>query len=355
MNLGELARACVHCGLCLESCPTYRVLREEADSPRGRILLLEALESGRAEPADVRPHIDRCVGCRACESVCPSGVPFGKLLEEGRARLGGPRPLTRFFLRHVLPRRWLVAALTRAARLLGRAPPRPAPLEWPRPPPLHRGSVALHLGCVTPHLFPRLPVEAAHVLTRLGYRVEVPAGQTCCGALHRHAGLDATALAEQNKRAFADFDFAVSAAAGCSTTPGLVDLSALLLKKMPFAGARLPPTRVAYDAPCHLLHAQQVDAAPLLDGIEGVTRVPLAGADRCCGAGGLYMELQPRLARAVRAEKLDAIEASGAEVVATPNPGCMLWIERGLREREKAIEVVHPVTLLYRALGGSWT
>jgi glycolate oxidase iron-sulfur subunit len=110
--------------------------------------------------------------------------------------------------------------------------------------------------------------------------------------------------------------------------------------------------RVAYDAPCHLLHGQGIDAAPLLDAVEGVERVPLEGAERCCGAGGLYMELEPRLARAVREEKLDAIARSGAEVLATPNPGCMVWLWRGIKERGLPVEVVHPVTLLARGLGG---
>ena len=141
----------------------------------------------------------------------------------------------------------------------------------------------------------------------------------------------------------------VSVAAGCSATPGMRDACALLLDELPLTGFRLPPVKVAYDAPCHLLHGQGVDAAPLLDAIEGVERVPLAGSDRCCGAGGLYMEQQPALARAVRAEKLDAIEASGAQVVATPNPGCMIWLWRGIKQRKLDVEVVHPLSLLARA------
>jgi glycolate oxidase iron-sulfur subunit len=334
----DLTRACVHCGLCLESCPTYRVLREEADSPRGRILLLDALLEGRAEAADVRRHLDRCVGCLACAAVCPSGVPYGTMLEAGRRQLGGPSLLPRLFLKHVVNRPLLLRVLAGAARLLGAVPPKPPPIPWPTAPAKPKGRLAIHLGCVTPHLFPNLAAEAACVLARLGYAVE-PAGRRCCGALHRHAGLPYEAPAIE----------ALSLAAGCSTTPGLTDVCKVLLSER-IEGARLPPVRVAWDAPCHLLHAQGVDAAALLDAIEGVERVTLPGAAECCGAGGLYMGLQPALARKVREKKVAEILASGAKVVATANPGCMLWIWRGLREAGAGVEVLHPVTLLARAL-----
>jgi glycolate oxidase iron-sulfur subunit len=298
-----------------------------------------ALEEGRAAEADVRRHIDRCVGCLACEAICPSGVPYGRLLEAGRERLGGPTLLPRIFLRHVVNRPLLLRALAGVARLLGRVPGKPPPIPWPSAPQAPKGRVSLHLGCVTPHLFPNLAAEAAFVLTRLGYAVEPDRGR-CCGALHRHAGLsyDAPKLD------------AISLAAGCSTTPGLTDICKVLLRERP-EGARLPPTRVAWDAPCHLIHAQGIDAAPLLDAIEGIERVTLPGATECCGAGGLYMGLQPELARRVRRKKIDEIVASGATVVATANPGCMLWIGQGLREAGSRVEVMHPVTLLARALG----
>ena len=345
MNIRELARACVHCGICLPKCPTYRVLKEEADSPRGRVLLLEALEEGRLRAEDVRPSIDRCIGCRACETACPSGVPYGRVLEEGRSALGGPGRLVRFSLR-ALTRPKLVRLLVAAARILGRAPPRSRAGPWPDPPARPRARVALHLGCVTPHLFPRLAGDLAYLLTRLGFRAEAPPGQTCCGALHRHAGLDAGELEERNARAFAGYDLTVSAAAGCSTTRGFTDACRLLLEEERLPAARLPRSRVAYDAPCHLLHAQGVDASRLLDAIAGVERVDLPGSDECCGAGGIFMELQGGLARRVRAEKLDRIAASGADTVATPNPGCMLWLWRGLKERGLRVAVAHPVSLL---------
>ncbi len=311
------------------------MLREEADSPRGRILLLDAFLEGRADARDVSYHLDRCVGCLACEAVCPSGVPYRHLLEEGRKKLGGPGFLPRLFLRHVVNRPFLLRALVAVARLLGRVPPRPPLFPWPvvtNP----KARLKLHLGCVTPHLFPNLAAEAAHVLARLGYAVEAPR-QACCGALHRHAGLSYEAKVE-----------GIALAAGCSTTPGLTDVCRVLLAER-IEGARLPPVRVAWDAPCHLIHAQGIDAAPLLDAIKGVERVTLPGATECCGAGGLYMGLQPGLARKVREKKVAEILATGARIVATPNPGCMLWIWRGLREAGADVEVAHPVTLLARA------
>jgi glycolate oxidase iron-sulfur subunit len=307
------------------------VTREEAESPRGRILLVDALRAGQAAPANVRPHLDLCIGCLACESVCPSGVPYREILEEGRRLAGGPRRHVRFFLERLLPRRRLMGLLTWPWR-------RGKPLPLPAAPPHPKGRIALHLGCLTHHLFPRLAGEAAHLLTRLNWRVEIPAEQGCCGALHRHAGLPHEPPRHEG------FDFVLSPAAGCSTTPGLTDLSAFLLRERAFEGARLPPTRVAWHPPCHLLHAQRIDASPLLRGIEGIDLVPLS--DACCGAGGLYMELQPRMAREVRRGKLDEIRASGASVVATANPGCMLWLMRG----GFGGRVEHPVSLLYRAL-----
>ncbi len=359
-GLGKLSAPCVHCGLCLPACPTYSVTHDEVESPRGRILLLEAWGEGRVTADDVRPHLDRCIGCLACESMCPSGVPYAALLESGRAALGGPPFFWRVFLRHLLKRRWLVGAAAGLARLVRRVPPK----EHRRPafalrataragpsacselvPTQPRARVGIHLGCVTPALFPRLAGDVALVLAKLGYLVEVPRRQGCCGALARHAGL----AQEADLAPFAGCDFVVSAAAGCSATPGLTDVTRLLLDETEFAGARHMPLRVAYDAPCHLVHAQGVDAGPVLDRIPGITRVALPDDEDCCGAGGLYMQREPELARAVRARKLDALLESGAEAVATPNPGCMLWLWQGLRQRGANVRVVHPVTLLAEA------
>jgi len=339
-----VSNPCVHCGICLSACPTYRLDKEEAESPRGRLLLMEAFAARRATAAEVRPHIDRCIGCRACETVCPSGVAYGERLEDARRRLGGPpRPL-RFLLRQIVARPRPLLAL---ARLLGLAPPHAAREPWPLAPARPKARIALHLGCVTPHLYPGLVTDTAHLLARLGYAVEAPPGQTCCGAILRHAGMDASEHEERNARAFTGFDAVVSPAAGCSTTPGITDVCKLLAGELPLPGARLPPVKVAFDAPCHLLHGQRFDASPLLRSIEGLDLVPLDGASDCCGAGGIYMESQRAFAVRVRAPKIDAILRSGAGVVATANPGCMLWLWRGLRGR---VAVAHPVSLLRRAL-----
>jgi glycolate oxidase iron-sulfur subunit len=273
-------------------------------------------------------------------------VRYRDLLEEGRRRLAPGKRWVRFVLDQVLPHPRLVRGLARVGRLFRRLPPAGATAPWPDPPESPRARVALHLGCLTDALFPDLARDAALVLTRLGFFVDPVQG--CCGALHRHAGLDESRQRRDVERLREDHDFVVSAAAGCSATEGVTDLTALLLDHAPFQGDA-PAVRVAYDAPCHLLHAQGVDATGLLDAIPGVERVPLPGADRCCGAGGLYMELQTDLASQVRARKLDAIEASGADCVATGNPGCLLWLWKGLRARGSKVDVEHPVTLLARA------
>jgi len=357
----EAARACVHCGLCLPACPTYRELREEAESPRGRIQLLEALltddPQSALRPADVAPHIDRCIGCLACETACPSGVAYGELLEEGRRRLGPQKVWVRWLLQYLLPRTRLVRALAAGGRMFGKVPRARMPRTWPSPPPQPRARIAMHLGCVTPALYPHLAHDAAVVLTHLGYAVEAPSGQRCCGALLRHAGLPDTSERAAIDRLGREYDMVVSATAGCSVTDGITDVTNLVLDEIAsggraLAGARISPARrVAWDAPCHLQHAQGIHVGGLLRNIDGIELQELAGADHCCGAGGLYMAVSADLARDVRASKLDAIEESGADTVATANPGCMFWLWRGLRERGLSVEVRHPVSLLAEALG----
>jgi glycolate oxidase iron-sulfur subunit len=392
--------ACVHCGFCLQACPTYLALGDENDSPRGRIYLMRALTEGELTLDDpsVHTHIDQCLGCRACETACPSGVPYGALLEATRATLATvkpPPPRARLILALFAHRAWLRVAIagarllraTRLPRLLARLPgslgfafAMLAASESPLPRARYdargtgaRGSVALLRGCVMEGLFTAANRATERTLAANDYTMVPAPAQHCCGALHAHAGdLDtARALARRNIAAFeeAGAEYVVTNAAGCGAllkeyghlladdpewaaraaafSERARDVSELLAAAGPRAGAPLP-CRVTYDAPCHLQHAQRVSAAPLavLDAIPSLERVALVDADQCCGSAGIYNLLQPDLSAAVLVPKLAHIAASGASLVATGNPGCLMQIGAGLRRAGSAARTVHPVELL---------
>jgi len=424
--------ACVHCGFCLTSCPTYVRLGDEADSPRGRILLMRAVAEGRLDPLEdaFAAHIDRCLGCRACETACPSGVEYGHLLERareviarGRGNDVATRALLAIFRSRTLTRLAMAAArAVRAARLapaLLRIVParfararfglamlaatrawdglervgRPrAAARMPDPEPSHAGApaaargrtpdateprppvrVALLAGCVQDGLFRRVNAATARVLEANGCTIVSAAGQRCCGALHAHAGESeaARALAKSNIETFerADVERIVVNAAGCGAAmkeyaelladdPGWAaraeafsarvrDVAELLVELGPRPGGPLP-LRVTYDAPCHLHHAQRITRAPLdmLRAIPGLELVPLAGAEECCGGAGIYGLLHPELGRRILADKVRAIQATGADVVVTPNPGCMMQIGAGLQLAGLKVPVLHPIELL---------
>jgi glycolate oxidase iron-sulfur subunit len=386
--------ACVHCGFCLQACPTYLVLGDENDSPRGRIVLMRALVDGTLDARDpaVDTHISQCLGCRACETVCPSGVPYGHLLEATRATLAQSRPIPlvgrlvlRVFASPTLLR--LALMFARALRATGVRLPGPfaqtsamlAATAGTQRPEYRaegdgaRGRVALLRGCVMEGLFAETNRATERTLTVNGYRVVATPPQRCCGALHAHAGEmnAARALARANIAAFeaSGADWIAINAAGCgaavkeyarlleddpawSTRAAAVaararDVTELLAAAGPLAGGPLP-RRVTYDAPCHLLHAQRVADAPLavLRAIPGLELVPLADADQCCGSAGIYNLLEPQLASRVLAPKLQRIAESGAEWVATGNPGCLMQIGAGLLMAGEATRAVHPVDLL---------
>jgi glycolate oxidase iron-sulfur subunit len=402
---------CVHCGVCLPQCPTYRVLGQEMDSPRGRIYLMRAAAEGRIGLSEnFVLHMDRCLGCRACESACPSGVPFGRLLEQTRGQIERqvPRPLSRRLLGRLIlgtfpePRRLarLVAALrlyqgaglqriVRAAGLL-RPFPRlqamerllpdldgdareslPTRLE---PAGVSRGTVALLTGCVQSVLFPEVNRATARLLARAGYTVVIPSGQGCCGALHLHWGDRAGArrLARTNLAAFAGVDWVATNAAGCGTAlrdyghlladePGATalagrvrDVSELLAAALPEPRHPLPLT-VTYHEPCHLAHGQRVREAPraILRAIPGLRLVELPDADVCCGSAGVYNLLEPAIAGQLLERKLDRIAETGAEVVASGNPGCLLQLRVGLAERGLRVRALHPVELLSWSVEGT--
>lgn len=400
----ERARDCVHCGLCLSSCPTYLETGREQSSPRGRIYIFRGVAEG-AIPLDpvVAAEAHLCLGCRACETACPSGVEYGRLLELARAevadrgqRRGLAAMLERFGLRHVVPHPGRLRALVnllagvqklRLDRLLGRVAPaglRPMLAALPRVPPRsvraplpqrvpargeRRGSVGLFAGCIMPELFGDVNAATARVLAHNGFDVLVPPEQACCGALHAHAGDERTAhaLAGRNIGAFGDVDRVAVNSAGCGAAlrdlahwlpesggplaERVRDVSELLVD----AGLRAPTgrldARVCYDDPCHLVHGQKVHNAPrsLLAAIPGVELVEHADPGACCGAAGTYNLTQPAMSRAVLARKLDALEAADPDIIATGNPGCLMQLRAGVAERGLRARVEHPITLLDEA------
>ncbi len=397
-------RECVHCGLCLNACPTYLELGTEMDSPRGRLYLMKELADGRlALDDDVVRHLDGCLGCRACESACPSGVRYGEVIEEARAYIEQHAPrswqqrLRRAGILAAFPHPRRLRALLAAAqvvrglglwpavtRLVDAARLLPPFRAHAAPPAFHpargreRARVGLLVGCVGDALFGEVNAAAIRVLTRRGVSVVVPPGQGCCGALHLHSGDRATArrFARGNLHAFGDgLDAILVTAAGCGSA--MKEYAHLLMgdaaaERAARASARVrdvlefldgldepPPglpaaVRVAYHDACHLAHAQGVRAAPrrLLAGIPGVELVELQEADVCCGSAGSYNLTEPAMARRLRTRKIDHIAASGAECVAAANPGCIMQIRAGLAARGLTIRVAHPVELLDEADAG---
>ena len=410
---------CVHCGLCLTSCPTYRETKLEPESPRGRIYLMRALDEKRIEPSRaVAAHFDLCLNCRACETACPAGVHYGLLIEKTRARLAVELPPTRgqrvrnFVLDHVFPFKARIGALasfvawshrvglTRGA-LARRLPSfaregallrpddeqmaaRPVPPGEYAPydgPSASKARVGWFRTCMMPPFFPAADRAAVHLLREAGATVVVPQAQGCCGALLAHAGRRAGArgLALANVRAFADANVDVIAtdAAGCGATlreygdlfrgGATADATAAADGDRFAAKVRdvtevlvdlgLPPARAAvnerigvHDA-CHLAHAQKVRSAPraLLRALPGATVVDLPGSDRCCGSAGIYNLEQPAMADRLLGQKMEAVAAVTPTVVAVGNPGCLLQMTKGARERAMAVPMRHPVEIVARA------
>lgn len=397
--------ACVHCGFCLQACPTYLTLEDENDSPRGRIVLMRSLLEGTLEPTNesVETHIARCLGCRACETVCPSGVPYGHLLEATRATLARQRPIPAIarWILAVFSRRALlslamfggrVMRATGLAKLMSRLPGRigfamamlssttrrsgERPGEYPAHGNGIRGNVALLTGCVMEGLFADANAATKRTLVVNDYVAMRPSGQGCCGALHAHAGDDegARELARVNVAAFETVacDFIAVNAAGCGAmmkeyghlladdpewrdraaaiSAKVRDVSELLSAAGPKRGGPVP-LRVAYDAPCHLLHAQRIAAPPLdvLRAIPELELVPLAESDVCCGSAGIYNLVEPETSNVVLDRKLENIGKAKADVIATGNPGCMMQIGAGLVRAGSPTSTVHPVELLDRS------
>ena len=415
----ELLSRCVHCGFCLPTCPTYAVLGVEMDSPRGRIKLMQTVWEGRvsADSEDFAKHIDQCLDCRACETACPSGVEYGKLVEGARANLIAARPrgalerlarvaafrfllpsparLALFARASVIAKRLGAGVVLRAiglgrlADLLALVPRRASSRSLPALIPAagaRRGLVALFTGCVMRAVFADTNAATARVFARNGIDVIVPGGtgpsadsgdQTCCGALHAHAGAreESRRLARRNIAALEklDVEAIVVNAAGCGAHlkgyGWLLKDDADWSKRASAFAARIRDAseavvqfglvarpgplraRAAYDDPCHLLHGQRISAQPreLLAAIPGLTVVPLAEADMCCGSAGTYNVTQPELSKALLDRKMANVLASGADLLVTANPGCQMQLEAGVRASGKRVTVMHLMDVLDRA------
>jgi glycolate oxidase iron-sulfur subunit len=398
---------CVHCGICLPQCPTYRVLGEEMDSPRGRIYLMRAAAEGRIGlSGTLARHLDLCLGCRACETACPSGVPFGQLIEATRGQLQRrhvrapqtDRAMAGFLL-GLFPHPGRMAPLLLALRLYQRfglqalvrglgllAPfrklrameallPRVPAVKTPLPEVTPgqgpaRGRAALLIGCVQRHFFPEVNAHTVRLLAAGGYEVLAPRSQPCCGALHLHAGRieEFRSLARAVMDSLdGDVDVVVSNAAGCGSAlkeygHWLPDARAEAFSRKVrdvsevLADCELPlrelPVTATYHDPCHLAHGQKVRAQPraLLRRIPGLTLVELPESELCCGSAGVYNLLEPEVAAELARLKVERIRETGAGVVATGNPGCIMQIRERCRAEGLDVEVVHPVELLGRAL-----
>jgi glycolate oxidase iron-sulfur subunit len=393
----ELIGDCVHCGFCLPTCPTYAVWGEEMDSPRGRIQLMKLGHQQSSLSEEMVTHFDRCLGCMACVTACPSGVKYDELLLQTRPQLErhfDRTPADRAFRRLVFalfPRPGRLRALVPLlalerrldlARLLPRryprlrsmaamAPPVTLSAVWKRLPEVtpargkKRGTVALLQGCVQRVFFSEVNRATVAVLAAEGFEVHAPARPACCGSLQLHTGYEPAAQrhAHQTISAFDGYETVIVNAAGCGSgmkdyadlvndpvfAAKVKDVHEFLAEVEPRARRQPLSLRVAYHDPCHLAHAQGIRSEPreLLRGIPGVELIEPAEWELCCGSAGIYNLLQPEAAAQLGERKAANLAATSAEVIAAANPGCAIQISRYL---ERPIPVVHPIELLARSL-----
>lgn len=401
--MAHAVQTCVHCGFCLAACPTYKEFGQEMDSPRGRIVLMKQVLEGNLPWAEAQPHIDRCLGCLACEPACPSGVPYRDLISPYRAvarekteRTTGEK-LRRWLAAQSIPYpqrfRWALVG-AKVGRFFGPLVPKmfrpmlslapacvPAGVTLPRVTPAQgerRARVALLAGCAQQVLDPDINVATIEVLARNGVEVVVPEAQGCCGGLSWHTGdlAAAQAFARKNLDAFpADVDAIVTNAAGCGSTmheyhlilkgtpdearadafrKRVVDVSVFLgrigLRELPRGGAAI---KVAYHDACHLANAQGVRDEPraLLRMVPGLEIRELADAHLCCGSAGSYNMDQPETAASLGAQKAKAVLATGATVVASGNIGCLTQLKVHLEKLGSPVRVRHTLQVVRDAYG----
>lgn len=410
----ELLRTCVHCGLCLNHCPTYKTLGMEMDSPRGRIYQILQVNEGKMEMGEAyATHIDRCLGCLACETACPSGVKYGRIVERARAQIeqNYERPLKQRTLRSWFYRKVIVdysrlALMARLVRFYQRSGAQSllrsmgilrlfgvANLDRISPeidkqfffgeigkvfPAVgeRRGKVAFVAGCINNVAFSHLNRATINVLTKNGIEVHVPSGQGCCGALHAHAGFreDSRKLARHNIEVFlaGTYDAIVTNAAGCGSHMKEYDD---LLEHDPEYAARArefkskvrdvteylagiglrPPKnkiqqRVAYQDPCHLANAQRIRTQPReLLSAIGCQVIELPHPDQCCGSAGVYNVAENELSMKILEAKMDDVASVTSDMIATANVGCMIQLRAGLAQRGLKQPVKHVMELLDEA------
>jgi len=413
----DLIEDCVHCGFCLPTCPTYALWGEEMDSPRGRIVLMRnGLEEGSELSAPMITHFDRCLGCMACVTACPSGVQYDKLIEDTRAQVERNFPRSRA---QRIARRLIFEGFTHPARMRASAPllaayrrtgldrvvgssgvldrfPRLRALEQLSPDvPLHstqrrlpeairprgerRARVGMLQGCVQRVFFGDVNVATARVLQSEGFELHVPRRPRCCGALMLHTGVqdEAIVLAKANIEAFEGCDYVAVNSAGCGSSmkdyghvmrdePGgwaeraaafsarVRDVHELLAAFGPIAPRRAVPMRVAYHDACHLAHAQGVRSQPreLLRAIPGMEVLEPEGWEICCGSAGIWNILEPEAGGELGRRKAEKLLATGAEGIASANPGCTLQITAHLKELGRPLPVYHPMELLWMSIEG---
>jgi glycolate oxidase iron-sulfur subunit len=383
-SLATLADQCVMCGLCLPHCPTYRVNRVEAESPRGRIALARALDAGTLVPSStVQTHLDQCLSCLSCEAVCPSKVRYGEIIVAARAVRPPAQRLSAVAWLARRPR--LLRSLARIGnairaprwlpRLVGRASaPGRLAAELPRVPPLpsfatttrkiSRGRIGLFAGCVASAFDRDTHASTARLLTALGYEVVAPTTPHCCGALARHAGDLDTAQrdAAATRAVFADVDTVIVTASGCFGTlrdhalPGVRvrDVSEFLAADDAIDTLRFRALerRVAVHTPCTAANVARSGKTTLslLARVPSLAVTPLAEQPRCCGAAGSYFLEQPAIADALRAERVAEIGTLAPDLLITTNVGCRVFLDNALRRGARPVRVVHAATLLAELL-----
>jgi glycolate oxidase iron-sulfur subunit len=401
-------KSCIHCGICLSACPTYVSTGDESQSPRGRIHLSQAVHEGRLPFLDLVPAMETCLGCLACESACPSQVPYHHVLEDARfkthQRGQGRFSLLAKLIQWILAQDLLLQGITQVMkqgdrlgiRALMQAPYMPKWINqksrfWGRLTeeelykPLQRthstAALSLHLGCIMKHLMPDVHNACYDVLMAMGFSTQASPLQ-CCGALAMHHGLEKETRHALEKNATlwqnAHPNLTLSNAGGCGAmlkdyahisqtlgmaSPAFNEISENTQDIHEFIAAhrhKLPalalkkPTRVTYQASCHLTHAQGIEEAPLslLKLITNLTLIPMNNASSCCGSAGIYNLEYPDLAESIAQEKVNTILATGAEVVVVGNPGCLIQLAGSLATYapQHVIEVLHPIQLLQRGL-----